>query len=120
MILALSTSRHRSSTFREWQCTFDGRGGVSVSMLALTVVFSVVVVTKLAMEGMAVFRRSVGSFSSSLRDGGWVNQISSHSKLIVSLFLDGCIEYSTYRVAPPPLMRSPVFSSTFFVFFVSV
>ena len=65
-------------------------------MLALMVV-SVVVVTKLAMEAMAVFRRSVVPFSSSLRDDGWVNQISSDSKLIVSDFSVICKEYSNVQ-----------------------
>ena len=60
-------------------------------MLALMVV-SVAVVTKLAMEVTAVFRRSVLPFSSFLRDDGWVNQISSHSELSVSDFLCICKE----------------------------
>ena len=75
---ALSTSRHRNSTSREWQCISDYLGG-AFDALSASIFLLAVVVTKLAMGVKAMFRRSDLNFSSSLDGYGWVNRTKNHS-----------------------------------------
>lgn len=69
---ALSRSHHPNNISREWQCTFDDHGGAFDAVI-LSLVLSVVLVTKLAMEGEVTFRRSLVQFLSSLGGDDRVN-----------------------------------------------